>query len=199
MGTRLGFPRVVAEVSVAHGGLSLGRERRRWARAHQALASMARTLCHRADGGGRCRGPRGSASRPRALTVRAAWAEERRGTRPQARPEVGREAPHGAARCPAAASPLDDSRGPDGAAQLDPDEPAPGVLRWLWGTCGRPGGCMACSAPWWPTTCACPCGPTVGHTAGHAGGDGPRACLSTPCGPTRSRRAPRAAAGVDVP
>jgi DNA invertase Pin-like site-specific DNA recombinase len=36
MVTRLGFQRVLAEVSVDHGGLILGLERRRLARSHQA-------------------------------------------------------------------------------------------------------------------------------------------------------------------
>ena len=50
MGTRLGFQRLVAEVSLDHGGLSLGLERRRLARSHTdgpqllELCALVRTL-----------------------------------------------------------------------------------------------------------------------------------------------------------
>jgi DNA invertase Pin-like site-specific DNA recombinase len=56
MGTRLGFQRVLAEVSLDHVGLILGRERRRLARSNTdwqpwlALCAIFRTLLADADG-----------------------------------------------------------------------------------------------------------------------------------------------------
>jgi DNA invertase Pin-like site-specific DNA recombinase len=139
MGTRLGFQRVLAEVSLDHVGLILGLEMSRLARSnkdwHQLLELCAifRTLLADADGlydptddNDRLllglRGMRSEAERSRMKGRRL------EGMRHKARRGALLHHP-----------PMGDVRGPDGAYQLDPDEQAQRVVRLIFDVCEHQG------------------------------------------------------------
>jgi hypothetical protein len=139
MVTRLGFQRVLAEVSLDHGGLILGLEMRRLARSHKdghqwlALCAIVRPLLADADGlsdptdsnDRLLLGLRGMMSEA-ALSLRKGRRLE--GMRHQARRGAWLHHP-----------PLGDVRGPDGDDQLDPDEQAQRVSRLSFATCEEHG------------------------------------------------------------
>jgi DNA invertase Pin-like site-specific DNA recombinase len=139
MVTRVGFQRLLAEVSLDHGGLILGLERSRLARSnqdwHQRLERWAivRTLVADADGldaptddnDRLLLGLRGMMSAAaRHMLQGRLW----EGMRHKAKRGAVWNHP-----------PMGDVRGPEGDDQLDPDEQAQGVMRLIFEACERQG------------------------------------------------------------
>jgi DNA invertase Pin-like site-specific DNA recombinase len=139
MGTRVGCQRLLAEVSLDQVGLILGLAMRRLARSnkgwHQRLALCAsfRTLWADADGlyaptddnDRLLLGLRGMMSAAERHILQGRLLE---GMRPKAKRGALLNHP-----------PMGDGRGPEGDDQLDPDEQAQGVLRWLVDAFARQG------------------------------------------------------------
>ena len=189
MVTRLGFQRLLAEVSLDHVGLILGLEMRRLARSnkdwHQLLELCAifRTLLADADGlydptdynDRLLLGLRGMMNEAALYIMQGRLLEGRR--HKAQRGDLLNEPPLGYVR------------GPDGDYQLDPDEQAQRVVRLICDVFSK-AVCTACYGIWPPTTFGSPCVPTPAPPAGTWSGIVPVGRRGKTCCTIRSMLAP---------